>query len=96
MTSKENKAWIKSINRLSCKEARSGINEMIYSLRHNFSEYERRILIKAGQALEINTRRLELIDYYDKQIEEYPYDVQGVSAYAALKKCEEGSDAKDE
>jgi len=46
-----NEKWVESISAMSAEEAKKGLNEIIYSVLHDFSNYERKILIRAIAAL---------------------------------------------
>ena len=47
-----NEKWVESISAMSAEEAKKGLNEIIYSVLHDFSNNERKILIRAIAALE--------------------------------------------
>jgi hypothetical protein len=47
-----NEKWVESISAMPAEEAKKGLNEIIYSVLHDFSDYERKILIRALFALE--------------------------------------------
>ncbi len=83
---KENERWVKSIAALTDKEVTTGLNDIMYSRFHQFSQRERRILIRASYAAKIEERRKELIRILEKDNELMDNTTKTVIKY--LKQCE--------